>query len=304
MQGLANLIVSMQPDGDLAFLRDWQAEVVAAAQKFNGFRDFEQFEQVPGVQDRWVLVLRFQTDQALSQWLQSDLHRQLMNSGAPLSPHQEVITGPGSSVRPVTVVIPTLVPEGRVEEFRAWQAELNALERTFPGYIESRLIEPVAGQEWTIVMRFDSKDHVDAWLQSEQRRAVMAKMDRALHGQSRRLVVDFGGWFEAAPDDRRPPNWKQMLSVLIAIYPVVMLTMLYVDPRLSSLHMPLYLSVLRGNLLSCCLLTWLIMPRLTRALSFWLQPRPKQPEWWEPAGTALVLAILAAWSLLFFGITQ
>lgn len=304
MQGLANLILSLQPDGDLAFLQDWQAQVVAAAQKFPEFRDSEQFEQVPGVQDRWILVLRFQTDQGLSQWLESDVRRQLMQSGAPLSPRQEVITGPGSSVRPVTLIIPTRVPGERVEEFRAWQAELNALERTFPGFIESRLIEPVAGQEWTIVMRFDSKEHVEAWLQSEQRQAVMAKMDGALHGQSRRLVVDFGGWFEAAPDDVRPPNWKQMLSVLVAIYPVVMLTMLYLDPRLNWLHMPLYLAVLRDNLLSCCLLTWLIMPRLTGSLSFWLQPRPKQPSWWEPAGTALVVALLAAWSLIFFGLSR
>ncbi|MBS2039274.1 antibiotic biosynthesis monooxygenase [bacterium] len=304
MQGLANVILSMQPEGDLAFLKAWQHEVVAAAQKVPGFRDSEEFEQIPQVQDRWVLVLRFQSDQGLRQWLESDVRRALMAKGAPLSPRQEVIAGPGSSVRPVTLVIPTRVPAEKREEFRAWQAEMNALERTFPGFIESRLVEPVSGEEWTIVMRFDSKEHVESWLQSEQRQILMAKIDAGLHGQERQLVVDFGGWFEAAPRDGRPASWKQMLSVLIAIYPVVMLTMLYIDPPLTSLHMPLFLSVLRGNLLSCCLLTWLIMPRLTGALSFWLQPRPRQPTWWEPAGTVLVLAILGGWSLLFFGLTR
>ena len=299
MQGLANLVLSLQPEGDLAFLRDWQNQVVAAAQKIAGFRDSEEFEQVPGVQDRWVLVLRFQSEEGLREWLQSDVRRGLMEKGAALSPRQEVITGPGSAVRPVTLVIPTQVPPHQVAEFKAWQLEMNALERSFPGFIESRLVEPVAGNEWTIVVRFDSKEHVDAWLQSEQRQALMEKIDTALHGQKGQVVVDFGGWFEAAPSNGRPANWKQMLSVLIAIYPVVMLTMLVIDPRLASLQMPLFLSVLRGNLISCCLLTWLIMPRLTGALGFWLQPRPKQPGWWEPAGTALVLAILLGWALLF-----
>jgi len=301
MQGLANVILSMQPEGDLDFLKDWQREVVAAAQKIEGFRDCEEFEQVPGLQDRWVLVLRFQTDEGLRQWLQSEVRRELYLKGAALSPRQEVITGAGSSIRPVTVVVSTTVLPEQVPEFKAWQLEMNALERSFPGFIDSRLVEPVSHHEWTIVLRFDSKEHVDNWLQSEQRRALMQKIDVALHGRARKVVLDFGGWFEAAPEEgqRRPPNWKQMLSVLIAIYPVVMLTMLFVDPRLASMHLPLPLAVLRGNLISCCLLTWLIMPRLTGALAFWLQPRKDQPNWWEPAGTALVLSILGLWTLLF-----
>lgn len=304
MQGLANVVISLQPEGDLAFLSSWQREVVAAAQRVPGFRDSEEFTQVPGLQDRWVLVLRFQTDVALKTWLQSSERRELMEKGAGLSPRQEVITGPGSSERPVTLVVATTVRPEQVTEFKAWQAELNALERAFPGFIESRLVEPVSGDEWTSVLRFDSKEHADGWVGSPERLAMMKKIDAALHGRTRR-VLDFGGWFEAAPDDgARPPNWKQMLSVLMAIYPVVMLTMLYVDPPLASWNLPLPLAVLRDNLLSCCLLTWLIMPRLTGALRFWLQPRPGQPAWWEPAGTLGVLGSIALWSLIFGGLVR
>ena len=296
----------MQPEGDLAFLHEWQREVVGAAQKIEGFRDSEEFEQVPGVQDRWVLVLRFQTEEGLRSWLQSDVRRELLAKGAALSPRQEVITGPGSAIRPVTVVVSTTVPPAQIPEFKAWQLEMNSLERSFPGFIDSRLVEPLSGHDRTIVLRFDSNEHVEGWLHSQQRRDLMQKIDVALHGQARKVVLDFGGWFEAAPEDgqKRPPNWKQMLSVLIAIYPIVMLTMLYLDPRLTSMRLPLPLAVLRGNLISCCLLTWLIMPRLTGALAFWLQPRKNQPAWWEPAGTALVLAIVAFWALLFGWLTR
>ena len=299
MQGLANVILSLQPEGDLDFLSQWQREVVAAAQQIPGFRDSEEFPQVPGVQDRWVLVLRFQSDDGLRQWLQSETRRTLFEKGAALSPRQEVVTGPGSSIRPVTLVVSTRVLPEQVPEFKAWQKEMNALEKTFPGFLDSRLVEPITGQEWTILLRFDCKEHIDNWLHSPQRQALMQKIDTALHGQARK-AVDFGGWFEAAADDgARPANWKQMLSVLVAIYPIVMLTMLYVDPRLQGLQMPRALGVLRDNLISCSLLTWLVMPRLTRALSFWLQPRSGQPSWWEPAGTLGVLVLLCMWGLLF-----
>ncbi len=107
VHGLANVILSMQPEGDLVLLKEWQREVVAAAQKIEGFRDSEEFEQVPGVQDRWVLVLRFQTDDGLREWLQSEVRRNLYAKGAALSPRQEVVTGPGSAIRPVTVVVST-----------------------------------------------------------------------------------------------------------------------------------------------------------------------------------------------------
>ena len=299
MQGLANVLLSMQPEGDLVFLRDWQREVVAAARKVPGFMDSEEFVQVPGVQDRWILVLRFSSEEGLRQWLESDQRRLLMEKGSALSPRQEVVTGPGSSARPVTIVVSTAVRPDQVDEFLAWQEEIKVLESQSPGFIDRRMVEPAAGHDWTIVMRFDSKENADAWIGSPQRAAMMRKIDAALRGDAPKLLLDFGGWFEAAPDTGgRPAAWKQMLSVLMAIYPIVMLTMIFVDP-IPQIKLPLALAVLRDNLLSCCLLTWLVMPRLTQALGFWLQPQRGQPGWWEKAGTLLVLLIILLELALF-----
>lgn len=301
VQGLANVVLSMQPQGDLDFLREWQREVVAAAHKIEGFRDSEEFPQVPGLQDRWVLILRFQTEDALRHWLQSPERRELQARGAALSPHQEVICGPGTAVRPVTLVVSTRVPAEQLERYRAWQAEFLEVQKAAPGYLGTQYKE--LGQDWTIAVRFDSQQNADNFLASPERAAMLKKMERSLHGK-RQLVLDFGGWFEVvARSQRRPPGWKQMLSVLIAIYPIVMLTMLYVEPSLAPLQTPLSLVVLRGNLLSCSLLTWMVMPQLTRALNFWLQPDEGQPGWWERAGTAGVLLLLLLESLLFRWLT-
>lgn len=290
MQGLANVVLSMQPAGDHEFLREWQRDVVAAARTVPGFRDSEEFPQLPGVQDRWVLVLRFFSDEGLRVWLESSERRELYARGAPLGVHQEVVCGPGSSVRPVTLLVSTRVPVDQTERFRCWQNEFLEVQKAAPGYLGTDYSE--VGHLWTIAVRFDSQDNANLFLESPERAAMLAKMESPLHGQ-RRLVLDFGGWFEALPSGAgRPPGWKQMLSVLIAIYPIVILTMRFVEPPLAGLHTSLPLVVLRGNVLSCCLLTWVVMPRLTGALSFWLQPAEGQPSWWERAGTALVLLVL------------
>lgn len=297
MQGLANVVLSMQPDGDHEFLRAWQGEVVAAARKIPGFRDSEEFPQVPGVQDRWVLVLRFFSDEGLRSWLQSAPRRELVARGATLGVRQEVVCGPGSSVRPVTLLVSTRVPADAAERFRCWQSEFLEVQKAAPGYLGTDYSE--VGHHWTIAVRFDSEEHANAFLVSPQRQAMLAKIESTLHGK-RRLVLDFGGWFEVLPSGAgRPPGWKQMLSVLIAIYPIVILTMRWLEPYLVSWHTPLPLVVLRGNVLSCSLLTWVVMPRLTSALGFWLQPTEGQPEWWERAGTALVLGVLLVEVLLF-----
>lgn len=301
MQGLANVVYSMQPQGDLEFLREWQREVVAAARVLPGFRDSEEFPQVPGVQDRWVLVLRFLSDEGLRGWLGSPQRRALLEKGAALSLHQEVITGPGTSVRPVTLLVSTRVPPDAAERFRCWQREFLEVQKAAPGYLGTEYSE--LGNDWTIAVRFDSQQSADAFLVSPERLAMLKRVETALHGK-RRLVLDFGGWFEVVPQGQgRPAGWKQMLSVLIAIYPIVMLTMLYLEPNLAALQTPVSWVVLRGNVLSCSLLTWAVMPYLTRALGFWLQPADGQPGWWEPTGTAGVLLLVLVEALLFRWLT-
>lgn len=297
MQGLANVVYSMQPQGDLEFLREWQHEVVATARALPGFRDSEEFPQVPGVQDRWVLVLRFLSDESLRVWLESPQRRALAEKGAALSVHQEVITGPGTSVRPVTLLVSTRVPPESAERFKCWQSEFLEVQKAAPGYLGTDYRE--MGNDWTIAVRFDSQEHADAFMVSPERLNMLKKIETTLHGK-RRLILDFGGWFEVVPQNQgRPAGWKQMLSVLIAIYPIVMLTMLWIEPNLAGLQTRTPLVVLRGNLLSCSLLTWVVMPPLTQALSFWLQPAEGQPPWWERAGTFGVMLVLLVEVLLF-----
>jgi uncharacterized protein len=66
------------------------------------------------------------------------------------------------------------------------------------------------------------------------------------------------------------PKWKTGLSVLVGLYPTVVLLTLAISEIWPG--GPLWATLLVGNICSVSLLTWLVMPVVTRALRFWLVP--------------------------------
>jgi uncharacterized protein len=65
-------IISMRilPEQEQAFL-EWQRRIDALESTFPGFEGYRLEPPVPGVQDDWVSVLRFDTDEHLENWLKS-----------------------------------------------------------------------------------------------------------------------------------------------------------------------------------------------------------------------------------------
>jgi hypothetical protein len=58
--------------------------------------------------------------------------------------------------------------------------------------------------------------------------------------------------------------------VLVGLYPTVVLLTLAISEIWKKAE--LWESLLIGNILSLALLTWVVMPVVTRALRFWLEP--------------------------------
>jgi len=49
--------------------------------------------------------------------------------------------------------------------------------RGFPGFRADELLKPVPGiqDEWTVLYRFDTAEHADAWLESPERKRLLAE---------------------------------------------------------------------------------------------------------------------------------
>jgi hypothetical protein len=70
--------------GQEAAYRAWEQRIAAAQAKFAGFRGYRFEPPIPGVQDDWLAILRFDTDRDLQEWLDSPERRKLLEESAPL----------------------------------------------------------------------------------------------------------------------------------------------------------------------------------------------------------------------------
>jgi hypothetical protein len=89
-----------------------------------------------------------------------------------------------------TVVIAQKVRPGRDKEYLSWQAEMNKLCGTFPGYEAAEVVPPVEGvqNDYVVVFRFDTFPHLDGWLKSDAHIALLARGQDFL-GDARQHVV-------------------------------------------------------------------------------------------------------------------
>lgn len=199
------------------------------------------------------------------------------------------------SSRPGSTVIVQRVRPGCEEAYREWSCEINTACSKFPGFVDLEVFEPAEGQEcFVIVLRFASEAEGNAWHNSEICRSLLEEArsfleEAVMHSPSR----VFGGWFGGANVDlsKDPPKlWKDALTVLLVLYPTVMILTLYVTgPLLKGWSMATSMYV--GNFLSVSLLTWVLMPWATRVLSFWLTPVKNSGVSNTLKGLALVIGL-------------
>jgi antibiotic biosynthesis monooxygenase (ABM) superfamily enzyme len=255
----------------------WQTELNDQCRTFPGFEAAEVVPPVPGVQDDFVVVFRFDSPRHLDGWLRSEARQTLLGRGQALfagEARQHVVAGapPG-----VGMVVSTRVKSGREHEYREWQATIDKEAARFAGFMGNEVFPPVPGlqDEWVVVVRFDSPTNLQGWLASDVRRRLVDEAARLWHeARVESFGGGFPGWFTAGPpgpsQPALPPNWKQAMTVLLALYPTVMLLGLVLSPRLASLPLPLQMFL--SNAASVAVLTWLLMPLVARGFGFWLTP--------------------------------
>jgi len=65
----------------------------------------------------------------------------------------------------------TLLRAGAEAQYEAWLKSITSAAQRFPGHRGVNIIRPPEGSgRYTIVLRFDTLEHLQAWLGSETRR--------------------------------------------------------------------------------------------------------------------------------------
>lgn len=273
----------------------WQAKVGSVLAGWPGFLDRQVIPPDPPHQVDWVVVQRFVDVEAARGWLQSDQRAQL---AAEISDHfignddvHLVREDPSQRSQVASVLISSRVAPELEDEYLAWQRRISAQEARLEGFLGHKIERPIPGvqENWTVVLSFDTDEHLQRWLDSDERKVLLQEGERFNEELTvRKASYGFGFWSgdPAAPD----PVFKSNLIVLMMLYPVVFLWGYFIaDPLFASHGVPFWLSLFIGNLVSTQLLGWFLVPWAFRRLSWWT--RKGRPIRVEAAGYAIIAAV-------------
>lgn len=165
---------------------------------------------------------------------------------------------------PVTVTVARRVAPGRTAEFEDWCDGIIGAAARYPGFLGAGMLRPHdAGGEWHVVYRFADAASLRRWEASEERATWLERADDLIEETGVHRVSGLETWFalpgRTAP---APPKWKMAIVTLLAIVPLVLAMNLTVLPVLTDWPMVARTLVFSGTLTG--LMTWVVMPRMTR----------------------------------------
>jgi uncharacterized protein len=175
---------------------------------------------------------------------------------------------------PVTTTVTRRIKPGHEAAYEGFLAGISGAARAFPGYLGVEVFRPAGGQggEYRTVYRFDSVAHLRAWLDSPERAAWLQRAEPHVAGpMATQVLTGLEGWFTlpTRPGVPLPPPSKMALVTWATIFPLITLVVA-TAPLVGSLPLVVRLAVTTG--VTVPLMTWVVMPRVTRLLHRWLYP--------------------------------
>ncbi|MGC2856261.1 antibiotic biosynthesis monooxygenase [Novispirillum sp. DQ9] len=183
----------------------------------------------------------------------------------------EVFARPGDE-GPVTVSLARRPRPGREADYEAWISGVIAAASPFPGHQGASVLRPRApGGEYVIIYRFDTYAHCRAWEESAQRAEWLAKLDDMVEGDAAvKRVTGLETWFDLpeVPAAAKPAPHKMALVLIVVVFVIVLLLNLALVPFIAG--WPLPLRILTVAVIQVLLMTYVVMPQVTRLLKGWL----------------------------------
>jgi uncharacterized protein len=169
----------------------------------------------------------------------------------------------------VTLVSAVRLRPGSETAHRSLHAAAVTRARQLGGLLGDELVPAIAGvQPQTVaLLRFADRAALDRWLHAAERHAALEQMAQLVDGERIITVLGgFGGWFSTAvPEPRR---LKPAAVVLAALTPIALAVSAVRELALPGLL--LVPAVAATSTANVAVLTWLVMPVLTRRFEGWL----------------------------------
>jgi antibiotic biosynthesis monooxygenase (ABM) superfamily enzyme len=196
---------------------------------------------------------------------------------------------------PITVAIERRIDPSRTVEATSWMQAGTDLAAGFPGFLGSGWVRAgEASDLWYMLYRFRDIPTLEGWEDSPQR-AWWLDSGRAFASEvrvERRTGIE--GWFDAPfathveprhpdrpsspatgpvqqPIPAAPPRWKQAVTIWLGFFPTNLLASWLLGFVPGFTEWPLILRMLLATLLLTPVMTYAVLPWVTRMLRPWLQ---------------------------------
>jgi antibiotic biosynthesis monooxygenase (ABM) superfamily enzyme len=190
---------------------------------------------------------------------------------------------------PVTVVVTRIAKRDKIREFEEWMDGIIHEAMKFEGHMGVNVIRPsdLSNPEYVIIFRFNTFENLAKWENSEVRRQWLAKSKEVAEGEpviEKQTGLEF--WFtphsrtgrsvngDKAPTPIAPPpppRYKMAIVITAVIFILVSILLPQIRQLTTGLH--IHLSTFIGVVIMVLLMTYVIMPSVTRLLGPWLSKK-------------------------------
>jgi hypothetical protein len=196
-----------------------------------------------------------------------------------------------NSVGPLTVFAKQKVVRGKEELFEKWVEKVTQIQQKYAGYLGSEVIRPtcVDVNEYVSIFRYDTYEHLQFWMNSEERDALMKTTCEFVEEPVVIAYHSLEFWFvndEKGASVEPPPKHKMALIMFFVIW-----IQANYYPKLVR-KIPNISDIAAGALTTAIIVsltTYIIMPIVTTYfLGWWLFPKNQKKDEAKtkpPAGT-------------------
>jgi antibiotic biosynthesis monooxygenase (ABM) superfamily enzyme len=176
---------------------------------------------------------------------------------------------------PVTTTVTRRVKPGHEPDYEQFLEGIIAAASRFPGHLGAEVFRPedAAAGEYRTVYRFDTAEHLRAWLDSDMHTGWLERAEPHVIGPIHtQFLTGLETWFTVPglPGTPPPPPYKMAILTWITIFPLITLVVVVLGPLLDGL--PLVARLAITTAITVPIMTWVVMPRVTRLLRGWLYP--------------------------------
>ncbi|MCO7515142.1 antibiotic biosynthesis monooxygenase [Pseudomonas guariconensis] len=175
-----------------------------------------------------------------------------------------------------TLLVRHCVKQGAEQDYEQWLRRTVATAKRYPGHLGVDVMRNRdAGQhQFTSVIRFASTAQLQGWLDSDERRQLVAQVAPLLvDGDRTEANADREFWFTPSEQGSAPVRWKQACVTFLVILPLSLGVPLLWQPLFA--RWPWLGGYVASNVLITLsivlLVVYIFMPQVTRWFAPWLE---------------------------------